>query len=221
MCHCLITAGPTREFFDPVRFITNPSSGKMGYALAAAALAAGCTVDLVSGPVAISPPQDAAFYPVTTGAEMLTRVNELFPRCHILIKAAAVCDFRPRSYSQTKVKKANAPLTVELEPVPDILKTIAVRKTSAQTVVGFAAETSDIERYALQKLTEKNLDLIVANKVGRAGDAANAFEADTNSVILLGTNNFRREYGTALKTTIARQLIHTILEIHRAKLRSQ
>ncbi len=213
---CLITAGPTREFFDPVRFITNPSSGKMGYALAGAAVDAGCTVDLVSGPVALPEPDDVILYPVVTGAEMLAQVDALFDPCDILIKTAAVCDFRPKNYSAGKVKKNDVTLTVEFEPVADILKTVAARKTSRQTVVGFAAETTDIENYALRKLAEKNLDLVVANQVGR-GSGNNAFESDSNRVILLGHDGFRREFGPAPKTEIARVLMAAILEKHREK----
>lgn len=213
---CLITAGPTREFFDPVRFITNPSSGKMGYALAEAAAGAGCTVDLVSGPVALREPDGVILYPVVTGAEMLAQVDALFDPCDILIKTAAVCDFRPKNYSAGKVKKSDAALTVEFEPVADILKTIAARKKSRQTVVGFAAETRDIENYALRKLEEKNADLIASNQVGR-GAGNNAFESDTNRVILLGRDGFRKEFGPAPKAQIARELVAEILKFHREK----
>jgi phosphopantothenoylcysteine decarboxylase/phosphopantothenate--cysteine ligase len=212
---CLVTAGPTREFFDPVRFISNPSSGKMGYALAAAAAAAGCAVDLVSGPVALPCPEGVALHPVVTGADMLARVDALFDSCDILIKAAAVCDFRPKHYSSGKVKKASVPLVVEFEPVVDILKTVAARKTARQTVVGFAAETDDIEGYAKKKLVEKNLDWVVANRVGRVGGGEgggeNAFESDVNRVILLGRDGARLEFGPAVKQEVARWLVETIL----------
>ncbi|MDR2863092.1 MAG: hypothetical protein LBV54_04345 [Puniceicoccales bacterium] len=213
---CLITAGPTREFFDPVRFISNPSSGKMGYALAVAALEAGCVVDLVSGPVALSAPAGAILHPVVTGAEMLAQVEALFSGCDILIKTAAVCDFRPKHYSSGKVKKEAVPLSVEFEPVPDILKIMAARKRTGQTVVGFAAETDDIENYARRKLVEKKLDLIVANRVGRDG-GLNAFGADVNRVILLGRDGGRRELGPAGKLEIARGLVAAILEWHAAR----
>lgn len=212
---CLITAGPTREFFDPVRFITNPSSGKMGFALAEAALASGCTVDLVSGPVSLPEPDGAILYPVVTGAEMLDQVDALFDPSDILIKTAAVCDFRPKNYSPDKEKKTAAGLTVEFEPVADILKTVAARKKTHQTVVGFAAETRDIENYARQKMAEKNLDLIVANRVGR-GPGSNAFESDHNSVLLLGRDGLRKSFGPAPKSEIATVLIAEILAWHRA-----
>lgn len=213
---CLITAGPTREFFDPVRFITNPSSGKMGYALADAAAEAGWSVDLVSGPVSLGDPKDAILYPVVTGDEMYHQVDALFGPCDILIKTAAVCDFRPKRCETAKVKKGDLGMTVEFEPVRDILKAMGERRRADQTLVGFAAETNDIENYALRKLEEKHLDLIVANRVGR-GRTGNAFEADDNTVVLLGRDGFRKEFGPAPKTEIARSLIAEIAAFHAAK----
>lgn len=210
---CLITAGPTREYFDPVRYISNPSTGKMGYALAAAALAAGCRVELVSGPVALPVPDGATLHKVETASEMLASASALFPACDILIKTAAVCDMRPRHYSAHKVKKESLTQIVEFEPVPDILKILSARKTSVQTVVGFAAETEDVEKHALAKLTAKNLDLIVANQVGRDGPE-NAFGAETNRVLLLGRDGTRQEYGPAPKFDVARWLVASILAFH-------
>jgi phosphopantothenoylcysteine decarboxylase/phosphopantothenate--cysteine ligase len=215
---CLITAGPTREFFDPVRFITNPSSGKMGYALADAASDTGWSVDLVSGPVSLPDPKDAILYPVVTGEEMFHQVDALFGPCDILIKTAAVCDFRPKHCESAKVKKGAMGMTVEFEPVQDILKAMGARRRADQTLVGFAAETDDIENYALRKLAEKHLDLIVANRVGR-GRAGNAFESDDNTVVLLGRAGFRKEFGPAPKTEIARLLIGEIAAYHAAKRR--
>ena len=206
---CLITAGPTREYFDPVRFISNPSSGKMGYALARVAAGLGCIVELVSGPVALSAPPGVRLHRVTTGAEMLECVDVLFGSCDVLVKTAAVCDFRPRVYSEQKVKKEAVPRIVEFEPVPDILKTMALRRRPGQTLVGFAAETADIEDYARRKLQEKRLDWIVANRLGRTGgsSSSNAFEADTNTVLLLGAHGFREEFGPAPKVDVARWLL--------------
>ncbi len=204
---CLITAGPTREFFDPVRFISNPSSGKMGFALAAAAVNAGWTVDLVSGPVSLPEPDDVLLYPVVTGDEMLHQVDALFDPCDILIKTAAVCDYRPAKKETHKLKKSRENLTVELEPVTDILKTVAARKRPDQLVVGFAAETRDVEAYARRKLEEKNLDFIVANQVGVRGSG---FESDSNSVILIGRDGTRETFGPAAKTEIARALIERL-----------
>ena len=215
---CLITAGPTREFFDPVRFITNPSSGKMGYAIAAAANDAGWSVDLVSGPVSLREPDGVILYPVVTGEEMYHQVDALFGPADILIKTAAVCDFRPKQTSSTKVKKGELGMTVEFEPTRDILKAMGARRRADQTLVGFAAETNDIEAYALRKLEEKHLDLIVANRVGR-GRGGNAFEADDNTVVLLGRDGFRKEFGPAPKTEIAKSLITEIAAFHAAKSR--
>lgn len=213
---CLITAGPTREFFDPVRYISNPSSGKMGYAIAGAALRAGWSVDLVSGPVSLREPDGALVYPVVTGEEMFRQVDALFGPCDILIKSAAVCDFRPKGRSSTKVKKTGEGMTVEFEPVRDILKAMGERRHPGQTLVGFAAETNDIEAYALRKLAEKHLDLIVANRVG-GGPGANAFESDDNSVVLLGENGLRKTFGPASKNEVAAWLVAEIAAFHAAK----
>ncbi|MGF1450141.1 MAG: phosphopantothenoylcysteine decarboxylase [Opitutales bacterium] len=201
---CLITAGPTREYFDPVRFISNPSSGKMGYALAEAALAAGWSVDLVSGPVALKPPEATDFTPVVTANDMLEAVQARFGRCDLLIMTAAVCDMRPCERFESKQKKEQMQLSVEFERTPDILKTVAAGKTPSQTVVGFAAETDNVEHHALEKLQRKHLDWIVANLVGVAGSG---FEADANAVVMLGADGSRYPIGPASKTTIARELI--------------
>lgn len=202
---CLITAGPTREFFDPVRYISNPSSGKMGYALAEAAVARGWKVDLVSGPVALAVPDGLSFYPVVTGDEMLRRVEALFVHCDILIKSAAVCDFRPKKRTVKKLKKASiGRLVVEFEPVVDVLKAVAARKRSGQMVVGFAAETHDLEPYARKKLESKNLDWIVANHVGGSDSG---FETDMNSGLLLGKAGERIELQRHTKKHLASLLV--------------
>lgn len=203
---CLVTAGPTREYFDPVRFISNPSSGRMGYAIAEAAAAAGWSVDLVSGPVALPEPEhpDILFYPVETGEEMFDQVDGLFDPCDILIMTAAVCDMRPKKRQNRKQKKEALEMTVEFEPVVDILKTMAARKRSGQYVVGFAAETHDLEAYARGKLAEKKLDLICANKVG--GDQS-AFGATENTLHLFPRAGESATLGPAAKTSLARELI--------------
>ncbi|MEM8550650.1 MAG: phosphopantothenoylcysteine decarboxylase [Verrucomicrobiota bacterium] len=201
---CLITAGPTREFFDPVRFISNPSSGKMGYALAEAAKQAGWQVTLVSGPVALPKPEGVDVVPVVTGEEMYAAVKYYFPRCNVLIKSAAVCDMRPKHYLGNKVKKGELSMTVEFEPVIDILKTIARAKQPHQTVVGFAAETEEVEAFALKKLEAKNLDWIVANQVG---GQTNAFESDQNTVTVLGKDGQREIFGPADKAAIAGSIV--------------
>lgn len=209
---CLITAGPTREYFDPVRYITNPSSGKMGYAIAQAAQAKGWTVDLVTGPVSLSAPEGVTLHKVETGQQMLETCKPLFKQCDLLIKTAAVCDFRPADYQPEKVKKTDAALTVTFQPVVDILKTLASGKTH-QTVVGFAAETQDIEAYAQRKLREKQLDWIVANQVGRGGKG---FESDHNEIVLLGKNGERIAFGEGSKTELAVKLIEELSRRHRA-----
>jgi phosphopantothenoylcysteine decarboxylase/phosphopantothenate--cysteine ligase len=203
---CLITAGPTREFIDPVRFLSNPASGKMGYALAEAAVAAGWTVDLVAGPVALQEPDDVILYPVVSAEEMFHHVDALFDACDVLIMTAAVSDFRPVKRHAEKEKKAGASLQVEFEPTIDILKTMTERKAH-QTVVGFAAETNNVDAYARKKLEEKRCDWIVANKVGEAGTG---FAAETNEVTLIAADGSSLKIGPTTKKIIAKQLIELV-----------
>lgn len=203
---CLITAGPTREHIDPVRFLSNPSTGKMGYALADAAVAQGWTVDLVAGPVALEEPEDVVLYPVISADEMFHQVDALFDVCDVLIMTAAVSDFRPVKQHTRKEKKGQASLTVEFERTVDILKTMTERKQH-QIVVGFAAETDHVEEYARRKLFEKRCDWIVANKVGEVGAG---FAANTNTVTLIGASGESVKLGPAPKSEIARELIDRI-----------
>ncbi|MDB2506407.1 phosphopantothenoylcysteine decarboxylase [Opitutales bacterium] len=203
---CLITAGPTREFIDPVRFLSNPASGKMGYALAEAAVAAGWTVDLVAGPVALQEPDDVILYPVVSAEEMFHHVDALFDACDVLIMTAAVSDFRPVKRHAEKEKKKGASLQVEFEPTIDILKTMTERKAH-QTVVGFAAETNNVDAYARKKLEEKRCDWIVANKVGEAGAG---FAAETNEVTLIAADGSSLKIGPTTKKIIAKQLIELV-----------
>ncbi|MDB2310786.1 phosphopantothenoylcysteine decarboxylase [Opitutales bacterium] len=203
---CLITAGPTREFIDPVRFLSNPASGKMGYALAEAAVAAGWTVDLVAGPVALQEPDGVILYPVVSAEEMFHHVDALFDACDVLIMTAAVSDFRPVKRHAEKEKKAGASLQVEFEPTIDILKTMTERKAH-QTVVGFAAETNNVDAYARKKLEEKRCDWIVANKVGEAGAG---FAAETNEVTLIAADGSSLKIGPTTKKIIAKQLIELV-----------
>ena len=165
----LITAGPTREFLDPIRFISNRSSGKMGYALVEAALAVSPHVALVSGPTALTPPDGVECTTVTTAQEMADAVFARFDRCDVVVMAAAVCDFRPKQTAGSKIKKDTFHGVLELEPTVDILTELGKQKQS-QTLIGFAAETNDLLANARAKLQQKNLDLIVAN-------TASAFEA--------------------------------------------
>jgi|TARA_B110000977_G_scaffold136071_1_gene172998 phosphopantothenoylcysteine decarboxylase/phosphopantothenate--cysteine ligase len=203
---CLITAGPTREFIDPVRFLSNPSTGKMGYAIAEAAVAAGWTVDLVAGPVALKEPDDVILYPVVSAEEMFQHVDALFDACDVLIMTAAVSDFRPVKQHAHKEKKGEASMSIEFERTVDILKTMTERKAH-QTVVGFAAETNNVDAYARKKLVEKRCDWMVANKVGAAGAG---FAADTNEVTLIAADGSSLKIGPTTKVAIAKELIQLI-----------
>jgi len=211
---CLITAGPTREFFDPVRFISNPSTGKMGFALAAAAKEAGWSVDLVAGPVSLPEPAGVMVYPVVTAAEMHRQADALFGPCDVLIMTAAVSDWRPKTTEPQKLKKDGQGMTVELEPVPDIVSALAEERRTDQFLVGFAAETENVEAHALDKLERKGLDLIAANSV--AGPEG-AFGSDENKLILLGRDGYREVIGPASKAAVARQLIAAIARLFAAR----
>src|SRR5580693_7369874 len=176
----LITAGPTREKIDPVRYLTNRSSGRMGYALAEAALRRGARVLLVSGPTSLTPPGAAEITPVESAEEMRDAVFQLLPHATIVIKTAAVSDYRPKAAAAQKIKR-KGPMTLELEATPDILKELSAKRTS-QILVGFAAETENVLENARQKLLAKNLDLIVVNDVSREGVG---FDSDRNAVTII------------------------------------
>lgn len=206
---CLITAGPTREYIDPVRFISNPSTGKMGFAIAEAAVDAGWTVDLVAGPVALEEPDGAILYPVETAEEMFHQVDALFDACDILIMTAAVSDFRPKVQHKQKEKKADASMTIEFERTVDILKTMTERKAH-QIVVGFAAETTKVESYARKKMEEKRMDWVVANMVGQLGTG---FASDTNEVLLIAADGSSLKIGPTSKKAIAKQLVEMITPV--------
>lgn len=174
----LITAGGTREYIDPVRFISNASSGRMGYALARAALNAGHEVTLVTAPTALRPPAGARVVPVQTAAEMFEAVKHYFPACDCLIMAAAVSDYTPAHPSKTKLKKQSARLIVELKPTPDILKwagkhgRVGSAHHQPKIIVGFALEDRDLRPNAERKMREKRLDMIVANTPSAIGAEA-------------------------------------------------
>lgn len=174
----LVTAGPTREAIDPVRFISNPSSGKMGFAIARAARQRGATVNLVSGPVDLPDPVDVAVHRVTSAQEMHDCVLQLLGDADIVIKTAAVSDYRPSSPAAHKIKKSAAKMTLEVEKTRDILAEIGQQK-GKRLIIGFAAETQDLKNNAVQKLKAKNLDLIVGNIIGAEGSG---FAGDTNRV---------------------------------------
>ena len=170
--HFLITAGGTREYIDPVRFISNASSGRMGYALTRAALCAGHEVTLITTPVALKPPGRARTIEIQTAAQMFDVIKKHFVKCDCLIMAAAVSDYTPARKAKTKIKKNNKPLIIKLKPTTDILKWAGKRKghkDTKQLVVGFALEDKKLRERAEKKLKEKNLDMIIANTTTSIG----------------------------------------------------
>ena len=178
----LVTAGPTREALDPVRYITNHSSGKMGYAIAAAAALRGAEVTLVSGPVAIEPPVGVKLIPITSAGDLFRAVTSCSDEQDIIIKAAAVADYRPASVSGEKMHKADGDLSIALERTEDTLQYLGDHKKEGQLLCGFAMETSGLEERALKKLKKKNLDMICANNVKVEGAG---FGTDTNVVTMI------------------------------------
>src|SRR5580658_8624879 len=212
----LITAGPTQEPLDPVRYLSNRSSGKMGYALAQAAIDRGARVILISGPVALNPPAGAEVIHVRTAAEMRDAVFANLEPATVVIKCAAVADFRPSAESKQKIKKTSARISLELDPTPDILAELGValgKRRGDRLLIGFAAETENLEHEARRKLETKNCDMVVANLVGQA---ETGFESDTNEVALaLRTGEFI-PLPRASKREIADQILNQILKLRRA-----
>jgi phosphopantothenoylcysteine decarboxylase / phosphopantothenate---cysteine ligase len=207
----LITAGPTQEPLDPVRFISNRSSGKMGYALAEAAAARGARVILVSGPVHLPAPRDVALIPVRTAAEMRDKVLENLQSAGIVIKAAAVADYHLSRVPQQKMKKTAARISLELDPTPDILAELG-RKKGDRLLVGFAAETENLTQEARRKLQSKNCDMIVGNLVG---DEL-GFESDQNEVVLALRTGETIPIPKASKREIAGRIYDEILKLRLA-----
>ena len=203
----LITAGPTREKIDPVRYLTNRSSGRMGYALAEAALRRGARVLLISGPTSITPPGGAELTRVESTEEMRDAVLNLLPQASIVIKTAAVCDYRPKAASGQKIKR-KGPMSLELESTPDILKDIAQKK-SAQILIGFAAETENVLENARQKLLSKNLDGIVVNDVSREGVG---FDSERNAVTII-TREEVIEVPETTKWEVAQRVLDQIVRL--------
>ena len=207
----LITAGPTQEPLDPVRFISNRSSGKMGYALAQAAADRGADVILVSGPVHLPAPRGVSLVPVRTAEEMRAKVFENLERSTIVIKAAAVADYHLANVPAQKMKKTAARFSLELDPTPDILAELG-RKKGDRLLIGFAAETQNLEREAKRKLDTKNCDMVVANLVGEGM----AFESDQNEISLaLRTGEFLR-LPSASKRELADRIFDSALHLRRA-----
>jgi phosphopantothenoylcysteine decarboxylase/phosphopantothenate--cysteine ligase len=203
----LITAGPTREKIDPVRYLTNRSSGRMGYALAEAALRRGARVLLVSGPSALTPPGAAEVTRVESAEEMRQAVLKLLPQATIVIKTAAVSDYRPKSSAAQKIKRSG-PITLELEPTPDILGEIARHKQS-QLIIGFAAETQNALENARKKLASKSLDAIVVNDVSREGVG---FDSDRNAVNII-TQHEVVEVPETTKWEVAQRVLDQVVRL--------
>jgi phosphopantothenoylcysteine decarboxylase/phosphopantothenate--cysteine ligase len=208
----LITAGPTREKIDPVRYLTNRSSGRMGYALAEAALRRGARVLLVSGPTALTPPGAAEVIRVETAEEMRQAVLRLLPEATIVIKTAAVADYRPKSASSQKIKRTG-PMSLELEPTTDILTEVARHKRS-QIVIGFAAETQNALENARKKLGSKSLDAIVVNDVSREGVG---FDSDRNAVTII-TQHDVVEVPETTKWEVAQRVLDQVIRLRERKL---
>ncbi|MCX7826339.1 MAG: phosphopantothenoylcysteine decarboxylase [Verrucomicrobiae bacterium] len=220
----LITAGPTREWMDPVRFISNPSSGKMGYALAEAAREAGARVTLVSGPTALPSPRGIETIRVETAAEMAREVFLRAKRADIIILCAAVADWTPARRARQKIKKSEVGgrrpgFTLRLKPTVDIAAVLGrKRRRRGQVLVGFAAETRRVEANARGKLERKKLDLIVANDVSEAGAG---FGVDTNKVILIDRHGRVERPPRASKQTLARKILRRAWKMREELLEAQ
>jgi phosphopantothenoylcysteine decarboxylase / phosphopantothenate---cysteine ligase len=207
----LITAGPTREKIDPVRYLTNRSSGRMGYALAEAALRRGARVLLISGPTAITPPTAAEVTQVESAEEMRDAVVQLLPQASIVVKTAAVSDYRPKVAAGQKIKR-KGPMSLELEATPDILKELSARK-NGQIIIGFAAETENVLENARQKLVAKNLDAIVVNDVSREGVG---FDSDRNAVTIISRDDVV-EVPETTKWEVAQRVLDQIVKLRKLR----
>ena len=205
----LVTAGPTCEALDPVRFITNHSSGKMGYAIAQAAALRGADVTLVSGPVSLTPPAGVRLVKITSARDLFNAVTSVCDRQDIIIKAAAVADYRPSSVSDEKIKKSDDDMTISLERTEDTLQYLGSHKPHGQILCGFAMETSDMENRARLKLKKKNLDMIVANNVKVAGAG---FGTDTNVVTFITEDSIER-LEIMSKESVAMKLLDRLIAL--------
>jgi phosphopantothenoylcysteine decarboxylase/phosphopantothenate--cysteine ligase len=204
----LISAGPTREKIDPVRYLSNYSSGKMGYAIAEVAQHLGANVILISGPVSLEVPVGVQIIRVESAEEMYEAVLQYFDEADIVIKSAAVSDYRPKKILQQKMKKQSQELVIELERTVDILAELGKRK-KAQFLIGFAAETNHVEEYAKQKLQSKNADMIVANNVMQEGAG---FGTDTNIVTFYKANNEKKQFPKLTKHEVAYEILKEAYE---------
>ena len=204
----LVTAGPTREIIDPVRYITNRSSGKMGYALAEALVRAGHQVVLVSGPVTLSAPEGLdSLIRVETAAQMAEAVKSAFPSCGGAVMCAAVADYRPAEPASGKIHKSEGDLILRLERTEDILLSLGRMKSGNQILVGFAAETEDLRQRALGKMERKNLDWIIANRVGLPD---RGFQSDDNAATAYARSGRVEEFPLMPKRELARKLAELI-----------
>lgn len=207
----LVTAAGTREPIDPVRYIGNRSSGKMGYAIAEAARDLGANVTLISGPSALPPLTGVNFFKVESARDMRSLVLENFPESQIVIKAAAVADYRVKNVADHKIKKNDEELTLVLEKNPDILKELGQKKQKGQVLVGFAAETQNLIQYAQSKLEKKNLDMIVANDVSKPQAG---FNVDTNLIKLLKRDGSIEELPLMSKRDLAYIILNHVMKIY-------
>jgi phosphopantothenoylcysteine decarboxylase/phosphopantothenate--cysteine ligase len=205
----LVTAGPTREALDPVRFLSNASSGKMGYCIAGAAARRGARVVLISGPTHLEPPPPVEFVPVVSALEMYNEVMRRFPECDVAIKTAAVSDYRPASVSQNKIKKTGGGMTLDLVRNPDILSELGKIKCD-RILVGFAAESTNLLEYARKKIEQKNLDLIVANDITREGAG---FGSDANGGYLLDAKGGTEELPLMGKIQMAEIILDKVASL--------
>ena len=203
----LVTAGPTCEDIDPVRFLTNRSSGKMGYQLAQAASERGARTLLISGPTNLDPPSGVEFIAVRSTEQMREQVLKHLAEASIVIKAAAVSDFKPKTVAGQKIKKDGQPLLLELAPNPDILKEVGAKK-EGRILVGFAAETERVLQNGQKKLKEKSLDLLVANDVSQVGAG---FDTDTNIVTILTRDGHQLQLDKRPKAEVAHEILNQVL----------
>ena len=201
----VVTAGPTREPIDPVRFLSNRSSGKMGYAIAEAAIESDHDVVLISGPVSLAPPAGARMVNVITSDEMHDAVHEAVRDCDVLVMCAAVSDYKPAFVAKAKIKKRDEHFSLDLIPARDILKSLP--RSRNFFVVGFAAETNDVEEHARAKLATKNCDMMVANDLS---DPTIGMESDENAVTIFSRNREIEKISRASKKIIARALVKKI-----------
>jgi phosphopantothenoylcysteine decarboxylase/phosphopantothenate--cysteine ligase len=210
----VVTAGPTREPLDPIRYLSNRSSGKMGYAIAQAAIEAGHEVVLISGPVNIDAPKGVTSVAVSTSDEMHDAVHRHLAGADVMVMCAAVADYKPAIVSEQKIKKHREPLSLDLVPTRDILASLG-KEDRQFLLVGFAAETNELEENAQKKLREKNCDIIVANDVSAADSG---MERDENEVTILFRNNEKRKISRAPKKIIARELVKIFSNIREKRL---